>query len=322
MRLQAPSAPAPDFRALFESAPGCYVVLSPDLTIVAVSDAYLRATMTTRSGILGRHLFDVFPDNPDDPSATGVGNLRASLERVLLSRAPEQSEERLRALSHRVIEAQEAERRALARDLHDEVGQCLTAVRLILLRAGQLHGHDDLRPVLAEALEVLDGTVVRVRDLSLQLRPPMLDDLGLVPAIRWLVDAQCSRAGLGWELDARLRPETPLHRDVATASFRITQEALTNAARHAGAGRVRVEIAEEGGDLLVAIRDDGVGFDLPSTRRRATAGECLGLVSMEERALLLGGRVTITAAPGHGTEVGLRLPLMPARPAPLAARSA
>lgn len=80
---------APDFRALFESAPGCYLALTPQLTIAAVSDAYLRATMTTREGILGRHIFDVFPDNPDDPGATGVGNLRASLERVLLSRAPD-----------------------------------------------------------------------------------------------------------------------------------------------------------------------------------------------------------------------------------------
>src|ERR671919_1660013 len=81
--------PAPDFRALFESAPGLYLVLRPDLTIVAVSDAYLRATMTRRDEILGRGLFEVFPDNPDDPHATGTSNLRASLERVLATRAPD-----------------------------------------------------------------------------------------------------------------------------------------------------------------------------------------------------------------------------------------
>src|SRR5688500_5397198 len=90
MRQQAAQTPAvPDFRRLFESAPGNYLVLAPDLTIVAASDAYLRATMTTRESILGRGLFEVFPDNPDDPAATGVGNLRASLERVLRARAPD-----------------------------------------------------------------------------------------------------------------------------------------------------------------------------------------------------------------------------------------
>src|ERR1700758_5179262 len=82
-------SPAPDFRALFESAPGSYLALTPDLTIVAVSDAYVRATMTKREEILGRGLFEVFPDNPDDPNATGVSNLRASLERVLRDRAPD-----------------------------------------------------------------------------------------------------------------------------------------------------------------------------------------------------------------------------------------
>jgi signal transduction histidine kinase len=136
----------------------------------------------------------------------------------------------------------------------------------------------------------------------------MLDDLGLVSALRWYVDRQAQRTGVVAQftadpLDARLPPE------LETTCFRVAQEALTNVARHAQARHVNVRLRQREAELELVVEDDGSGFDVPAARARAARGVSMGLLGMEERVLLVGGRIDITSAPGRGTEVRARFPL-------------
>ncbi len=213
--------------------------------------------------------------------------------------------ERLISLSRRLVNAQEDERRRIARELHDETGQALTAamMNLQLLRKGQV----DVAavPLIDDSLSIIEQALQRVRDLSLELRPSLLDDLGLVAALRWYVDRQARRAGY----DGLLVVE-PAHvhapAEIEITCFRVVQEALTNVARHARASRVRVELGERGGELSLVIEDDGVGFDVDAARRGARAGASLGLLSMQERVVLLDGVLEIESEPGHGTVLRAR----------------
>jgi len=147
-----------------------------------------------------------------------------------------------------------------------------------------------------------------VRNLALDLRPAMLDHLGLGAALRWYLDRQAQRAGFAAELvveglERRLPPE------VEIACYRLVQEAVTNVARHARARRVRVELRQSKSELRVLIRDDGCGFDVRHTRAGGPAGEHLGLISMEERVSFLGGEFRIESSPNRGSEIRARLPL-------------
>ena len=218
------------------------------------------------------------------------------------------SGERLRALSRRLMEVQEAEQRGLARELHDELGQSLSALRITLETAQGAPGGGAASTALAEAIRLADEVLGQVRDLSLHLRPSVLDDLGLVPALRWYLQRQRQRTGLDLRLEADLG-EIRLPPGVETACFRVAQEALTNAARHSGASRVEVLAALRDGEVLLIMRDDGRGFDVDAARARARHGESLGLLGMEERVVLLGGRIDIVSAAGRGTEISVRLPL-------------
>jgi len=228
--------------------------------------------------------------------------VRDITERKRAEQVARRSREQLQALSHRLLEAREVERRHIAHGLHDELGQTLTAIKLNLqsLRA-------DADPV-AESLALIDRGIEQVRSLSLDLRPSMLDDLGLVATLRWYLDRHGQRAGYAVTLDAD-RIETRLPPTVETACFRLTQEALTNVARHARARRVTVTVRGRDAELELAVRDDGVGFDVRAARERAAAGASLGLLGMEELASLAGGRLTIESAPGQGTAILARFPL-------------
>jgi PAS domain S-box-containing protein len=214
--------------------------------------------------------------------------------------------DRLQILSRQLVEVQEAERRSLARELHDEIGQALTLVKINLQAA--LRSPDPMpAPHLAESIGIVDRTLQQVRKLSLDLRPSLLDDLGLVPALRWYVDRQGQLGGFtaqfaGDPLEERLPPE------VEIACFRIVQEALTNVMRHAGARQVRVELRRGQEELRLTICDDGEGFDVPAAWAGAVRGESLGLLSMEERVQLLGGRIEFESEPGQGTEIRVCLP--------------
>ena len=228
------------------------------------------------------------------------------------------SRRRLQALSRRLVEVQETERRRLARELHDEIGQALTVIEMNVQSLLASPGTDALAPRLKQSLEVVERVQEQVHDLSLNLRPSMLDDLGLEPALRWCTERQAALAGL--QAEVRADPlEQRLDPMIETECFRVAQEALTNVVKHARARTVTVELTknDEDGQLHLSVRDDGVGFDVANLREQAVRGASLGLLSMEERATLAGGGLECDSIPGQGTEVHAWFPLKWAHPAVL-----
>ena len=226
-------------------------------------------------------------------------------------RALEFSQERLRALSRRLLEVQEEERRRLARDLHDDIGQVLTALKIQLESLARSAGGpqaDQLGGPLHECAETTRHALERVRQLSLSLRPLQLDDLGLAAALRSHLDRQARLGGLRPYFDAADAPAL-VAPEVETACFRIAQEAITNVLRHAQGRNLWVRLFTAEGRLALSVRDDGVGFELDRARRRAAAGGSLGVVGMEERAALVGGSLELRTAPGQGTVLLATFPL-------------
>ncbi|MGH9420176.1 MAG: sensor histidine kinase, partial [Thermoanaerobaculia bacterium] len=222
-----------------------------------------------------------------------------AIERNRLMETVRDGHERLELLSHRLLSVQEEQRRRMAIELHDELGQVLTAVKIDL----------DSKPAnVADAAENLDRAMNTVRDLALELRPAMLDDLGLAPALRWYADRFAKQTGVDMHL--ALDDEAPdLAFDACTACFRVAQEALTNIARHASAKNVWLDLHRTSSDIELTIRDDGAGFDVDAARAGAARGSSLGLVSMEERASLAGGSIEIHSNRGVGTEIRARFPI-------------
>jgi len=224
---------------------------------------------------------------------------RREHERHLATRkALELSQERLRALSRRLLEVQEEERGRLARDLHDDIGQALTALKIQL----------ESRARAEECIGTVSHALERVRQLSLSLRPLQLDDLGLVAALRSHLDRQAGIGGLAPHFDAAEAPHG-VAPEVETACFRVAQEAINNVLRHARARNLWLRLFTAGGRLALSVRDDGSGFDLEAARRRGAAGASLGLVGMEERVALAGGTLELRAAPGQGTVLLATFPL-------------
>lgn len=225
------------------------------------------------------------------------------------SRALELSQERLRALSRRLLEVQENERRSLARDLHDDIGQALTALKIQLESLARTQ-KGSVQPQIEECVATTAHALERVRQLSLSLRPLQLDDLGLIAALRSHLDRQAKIGGLTPHFEANDAPQQ-VPPETETACFRVAQEAINNVLRHARARTLwmRVFTTEQG--LGLSVRDDGAGFDLDAARRRAAAGGSLGVVSMEERVALSGGSLELRTAPGQGTILLATFPLKP-----------
>ncbi|MGG6241882.1 ATP-binding response regulator [Nodosilinea sp. AN01ver1] len=211
----------------------------------------------------------------------------------------------LQALSIKLLEAQETERRFLAHELHDEIGQALTAIKINLRRLERVTTPQASEP-LEDCLALVDGTLQQVRNISLDLRPSMLDDLGLVPTLRWYINRHAKRTGLQTTLTCELLAQR-LPIATETACFRIVQEALTNIARHAQAQMVAVTLTQTDHTLHLTIQDDGVGFDQSNLSR--AKGTSLGILGMEERGTLIGGQLNIASAPGQGTRIALQVPL-------------
>jgi signal transduction histidine kinase len=229
-----------------------------------------------------------------------VANLLATvIEQRRVAAELREKREQLQTLSRKLIEAQEAERRAVARELHDDFGQVLTALKLNLIRSER----DE-----AESISLVDGAIARMRDLAYDLRPPMLDELGLSASLRWHVEREARRAGLEFQLELA-PPEVRWAPTVETTCFRVAQEALTNVIRHGQARRVEVELHDAGGELRLTVRDDGRGFDVSEAHRRAIRGGSQGLLSMHERVALAEGVLEIDSSPGRGTAVHARFPL-------------
>lgn len=215
--------------------------------------------------------------------------------------------ERQRALSRRLLTAQEEERRRLAVELHDELGQVLTAVKINLESLAQAKTPAGTFATMAATIQSVDEALLSVRDLALDLRPSVLDDLGLAAAIRWYAD-RFARGGLvETHLSIDVLPE--LEPELATACFRVAQEALTNVDRHARAHHVWIDLHVLDGALELSVRDDGIGFDALAARVRAMGGASVGLLGMQERVLLVDGEFEVLRIPEGGTEVRARLPL-------------
>jgi PAS domain S-box-containing protein len=213
---------------------------------------------------------------------------------------------RLTILSRRLLEAQEAERLQLARELHDEIGQLLTSVDL-MLQAAMRSPVERVPERLDEVYALIHELADRARELSLDLRPAMLDDLGLVATLRWYLDRYMARTGVR----VRFEPAGAEQRyptAVETAAYRIAQEALTNVARHAGVHEATVRLQSGSDALRLQVEDRGAGFD---PRSALALGSSSGLIGMRERATLAGGRLLIEAAPGHGARLLAEFPLGP-----------
>jgi PAS domain S-box-containing protein len=237
----------------------------------------------------------------------GVGINITEVKRT--EEALQTSTERLRILSRQLLEVQEAERRQLARELHDEVGQNLTAAQIHLENAGRVRPTPpDQDCHIQESIRLIEKILQQTRDISLNLRPSILDDFGLTEALDWFVKRQRKMTGLNIALRGPV-PSERFDSVLETACFRIAQEAITNIVRHAKARYVNLTIERHKEHLLMSIKDDGVGFEVEEARKGAVLGGSLGILGMEERATLLGGRLEIVSAPNLGTEIRVRFPL-------------
>jgi len=278
---------------------GTFLVLRPIRALVKFSTRLASGDLTARTGL---------SDRGDE-----LSQLTRSFDRMAQAVQVRELESRrvrdkLQVLSHRLVEVQETERRHIARELHDEIGQSLTVAQLNLQGMLQSSVSDSLEPRLIETLEVIERVLEQVQDISLNLRPSLLDDLGLEAAVRWYTDRQAALMGL--QARIRLDPlQDRLEPAIETECFRVAQEALTNMARRARARSVAVELRQLDGLLHLRVHDDGVGFDVVTIREKAVRGASLGLLSMEERATLAGGGVEYKSAPGEGTEVHAWFPL-------------
>jgi signal transduction histidine kinase len=225
------------------------------------------------------------------------------LERELERRLDENSKARadLQELSAKLLRAQENERRNLARELHDEIGQSLSAILMEAENAASAGDIDEARVRLDAVRSLAEKSVNEVRDMALLLRPSMLDDFGLVPALNWHARETGKRTGLNVMVEADEAADD-LPDEHKTCIYRLVQEAVHNSARHANANNVEVELRRETGRVRFSVRDDGDGFDTRNTRG-------LGLLGMEERVRRLGGRIAIESHPGRGTSILAELPV-------------
>ena len=213
------------------------------------------------------------------------------------------AESNLRNMANRLVRLQEEERRNIARELHDQVGQSLTGLKLMINQAMR-SPKEKTAPVLDEAQSVVTELIQQVREMSLALRPSMLDDLGLLPTLLWHIERYTNRSGIKVNFE-HVGLQDYFSPDVNTAVYRIIQEALTNVARYAKVNEVNVRISKEDNAIHLTVEDQGRGFDLS----RVSTKESAGISGMRERAQQLGGSLMIKTSPGNGTCLIAELPL-------------
>ena len=321
-------------RLLLEQLPCVSWTLDTSLRFTSFAGSGLTAFKNAPDQILGQNLAEYF--NVDDPDFTPYVAHRRALQgtpsayeltwagRTFYGRVDplrdtddrivgivgvafditerKEAEEQLRSLSHRLVEAQENERRRIARELHDEVGQSLTALKLCLDKASPARSGAD-GSELEEARTTLGALMAQVRSMSLELRPTMLDDLGLLPTLLWHFKRYTAQTNVRVHFKHRgLKRHLP--QETITTAYRVVQEALTNVARHAQVTEVMVCVRAEYGALVVEIADQGIGFDVDKV-----ASTSMGLGGMRERALSLKGKLLVQSTPGEGTCVIAELPL-------------
>jgi len=227
-------------------------------------------------------------------------------ERKKAEEALRESRARLARLSRNLVEAQEGERRRIARELHDEVGQSLTALTISLEGVSQLALDGVIRGKIAETQELTKNLIAEVNALSVELRPRVLDDLGLIPGLLSLFNRFSTQTGVEIDFKHTGMERKRLAPEIEISAYRIIQEALTNVVRHAGVKTASVRLQVEGDVLWIQVQDEGKGFDL---QQAMNAEDSMGLLNMMERAEQVGGHLAIQAAPGEGTIINCRLPL-------------
>jgi signal transduction histidine kinase/CheY-like chemotaxis protein len=258
-------------------------------------------------GLVALHRRDAIPFvERDSQFIQSVANLlAASAERRRAEEQLRSSHQQLRELASRLQSVREDERTHIAREIHDELGQSLTALKMELSWVGKSltrEGVEKVMPKIRSMSELIDQTIHQVRRLSTELRPGVLDHLGLVAAVEWQTEEFKTRTGIDCEVRASLNDQG-LSDDRCTAIFRILQETLTNVARHANASRVSVSLKQEDDNLVLEVQDNGKGFDNEGARFTS-----LGLLGMRERALLLGGELYISSVPGKGSRIAVKIP--------------
>jgi signal transduction histidine kinase len=265
-------------------------------------------------GIQGRHADYEGYQKTILAGALGIGLLVAIAGTVIITwlgrsagaqqQATEKAEQELRRLSQRLVKLQEEERRAISRELHDEVGQMLTGLRMEIGNVERLREapKEEFHQYVLETRKLLEQALHSVRDLAMGLRPAMLDDLGLEPALKWQVREFARRSGIAVNL--RMPEGTDaLPESHRTCIYRIVQEALTNCAKHACAKNIDIYLARQNESLKLTVRDDGTGFKV----EEKNGG--LGLIGMEERVRELKGSMLISSQPGSGTILSVQLPV-------------
>ena len=277
--------------------------------IAAMLDSPIHAGGCLAGVVCHEHVGDAArrwsPDEESDAGSLADCAARAlhASERARAEKGLRRAYDQLAHVTWRMEAAKEDERRHIARELHDELGQSLTAIKLNLkLIAPALDGDAAATARLEEAGAIVDGSIRAMRELSRAMRPPLLDEVGLVPALQGFVDEQARRSPLEFRLTAPpgMARRTP---ELDIAAFRIVQEAVTNVLRHADARSVSIDLDATGDSLGLVVRDDGRGFDVDEVLGRIEDGSHLGLVGMRERARALGGRFDVSSTPGRGTEI-------------------
>ncbi len=214
----------------------------------------------------------------------------------------------MKNLSRQLIIVQEQERRNIARELHDEIGQTLTAIKIDILNAMKFIPSLNAQEQLKDSIQMVEETLNNVRELSLKLRPSILDDLGLIPAVRWFLDRQSQRTGITAKVITKQFSEK-IPPEIQITCYRIIQEAVTNIVKHSKAKNMSVEINVIANELYIIVSDDGVGYDVLSARKMATSGYSIGVLGMQERAEAVGGWLDIFSKPNEGTKIHAIFPL-------------
>ena len=270
----------------------------------------MAVPMTARSRTLGVLIFVVTESErrygaEDLALAEELAQLAAfAVDNARLFADEQSSAHKLRTLSRKLLETHESERRSIARELHDEIGQSLTALKLVLGTSLRTVGPADSS--LRDAQSIVDELLDRVRNMSLYLRPMVLDDLGLLPALLWFLGRYRARTGVQVVFKHDGVEGQRWAAEIETAAYRIVQESLTNVARHAGVDRAEIRVWANPESLGLQVGDSGAGFDL---ERVLSSGESTGLFGMRERVNLLGGSLTMEASPGGGSRLTALLPL-------------
>ncbi len=227
---------------------------------------------------------------------------KAEKEREKLFKQITSARNRLKILSSKLISVQEAEKRNISRELHDEIGQLLTAVKIELQRIKTDSDSDEIKTLAADCTILVEKSISVVRNLSIELRPSIIDDLGLAASIRWYTDKFSQRTSI--PIDAEIKEiDKILSPECGITIFRVCQEALTNIAKHSLADYVRVVLYQNKNFVTLTIEDNGKGFDVQKALRQAAEGKSLGLLNMQERVELIGGKFSMKSLKGSGTSI-------------------